>query len=99
MPRGVLWTALDLNLSEAITATDPLTVALKNRAQWANGNNLPEGASPNAMCAMVDQGFKAEASQAVTELAGGMIRLARVGADWSVAEFIAPKTPVTGTCD
>ncbi len=98
MPRGVLWTALPIVQGEQISATDPLTVALQQRAAWAQGQNLPTNASADAMCAMVDQGFKAEASQAISELAGGRIRLARVGADWSVAEAIAPNTDVKGSC-
>jgi hypothetical protein len=98
MPRGVLWTALEADTATAITATDPLTVALKNRALWAQAKNLPPNGSSDAMCAMVDHGFDAEASQAISTLGGGKIRLARKGADWSVVEFIAPNTAVTGSC-
>ena len=98
MPRGVLWTALEPGSSATVTATDPLTVALKSRARWAQNQNLPEGVSADTMCALVDQGFKAEASQAISEAGNGQIRLARVGANWSVADFIAPNTSVTGSC-
>jgi len=98
MPRGVLWTALKGSADAPISATDPLSVALRSRAQWAAGKNLPANVSADTMCALVDQGFKAEASQAISALGGGKIRLARVGADWSVAEIIPPNAPVLGSC-
>ncbi len=98
MPRGVLWTALDADPSAPPEATDPLTTALYARAQWAKGINLPSGATADGMCALVDQGFAAEASQAISETGGGRVRLSRVGATWSVAEAKAPETPPEGTC-
>ncbi len=98
MPRGVLWTALETVPARAPSATDPLTTALYARHQWSQGLNLPEGATADAMCALVDQGFAAEASQAISETAGGRVRLSRVGAKWSVAEAKAPETPPEGTC-
>jgi len=98
MPRGVLWASLPDNQVPIESATDPLTVALSARTQWSKGLNLPDNATSDTMCALVDQGFSAEASQAISEKNGGRIRLARVGADWSVAEATAPTSPIDGTC-
>ena len=98
MPRGVLWTALEAEPTRTPGGTDPLTTALQARAQWAQGVNLPPGATADGMCMLVDQGFAAEASQATSERSGGRVRLSRVGATWSVAEATAPKHPPEGTC-
>jgi len=98
MPRGVLWGTLPDNQHNIREATDPLTVALAARARWAQSNNLPDGVTADTMCAMVDRGFSAEASQAYVEVGGGRIRLTRTGADWSIVEIKAPNQPVPGSC-
>jgi len=98
MPRGVLWTALTDEHDTTMSATDPLTVALAARGRWSRGKDLPPGGSPDALCALLDQGFTAEASQAVSEGHGGRIRLARSGADWSIAEIQVPSATSVGTC-
>ena len=96
MPRGVLWASLPEG--QTPTATDPLTVALSLRAQWASGQNLPANATPDQMCGLIDQGFTAEASQAISEHSGGRIRLQRLGADWTVSEAVAPTSTIAGSC-
>ena len=98
MPRGVLWTSIDADATENPSAADPLTTALYARSQWEKGVNLPQGATKDAMCALIDQGFEIQASQAVSEANNGRIRLSRVGATWSVAEASAPTSPPQGTC-
>ena len=98
MPKGVLWGTLPPEQHNIREATDPLTVALAARARWAQGKDLPGEVSADTMCAMVDQGFSAEASQAYSEVGGGKLRLARSGADWSIAEIAVPSQPVPGSC-
>ena len=98
MPRGVLWGTLPPDQHSIVEATDPLTVALAARSRWAQGKDLPADVSADTMCAMVDQGFSVEASQAYVEVGGGKIRLSRNGADWSIAEIAVPSQPVPGSC-
>ena len=98
MPRGVLWTALPKGSDSVQSATDPLTLALSMRSQWATGKNLPENATSDQMCTLIDQGFVAEASQATSEQNGGRVRLQRIGAKWTVSEAVAPTAAIDGTC-
>ena len=98
MPRGVLWGTLPPEQHDIREAKDPLTVVLAARARWAQGKDLPDNASADTMCAMVDQGLSAEASQAIVEVGGGRLRLVRSGANWSVADIEVPNQPVPGSC-
>jgi hypothetical protein len=97
MPRGVLWAALSAE-SAPEDAKDPLTLALQYRAWWASGAPAPKGFSPEQACALSDGGWRLEPNLAVAESGGGKLVLKRTGANWSLAEAIAPTVPVSGSC-
>jgi hypothetical protein len=74
------------------TPEDPLVVALQIRARWAGGRDLPEGASPGQMCALVDSGFTwASPDRAVWESDGGRFVLTWSGGRWSIESASAPR--------
>jgi len=98
MPKGVLWGALPSPENTEPTTKDPLSLALKLRAQWASGSGLPEGADPNAYCASIDQGWTIEDSQAVVTHQNGEIKLQRAGSDWSLTRLDPPPPPQSGSC-
>ncbi len=97
MPRGVLWAALSTE-SAPNDAKDPLSLALKYRAWWASGGPAPEGFSPDQACGMSDGGWQVEPNLAVAESGGGKLVLKRTGANWTLAEAIAPTVPPSGSC-
>ena len=71
---------------------DPLVVALQIRARWAGGADLPEGATPGQMCALVDAGFTMpEPGAAVWETAGGRLELTWSDGRWSIATASPPR--------
>ena len=75
------------------TPEDPLVVALQIRARWAGGRDLPEGATPGQMCALVDAGFVWESpDRAVWESDGGRFVLTWSGGRWSIESASAPRT-------
>ncbi len=74
------------------TPEDPLVVALQIRARWAGGRDLPEGASPGQMCALVDSGFLWETPEkAVWEADGGQLVLTWADGRWSIESVTAPR--------
>lgn len=69
---------------------DPLTEALKRRARWASGSDLPGGAAPASLCALVDQGFTLQGDTATWSADGGRLVLQWDGAAWSLDAATAP---------
>ena len=71
---------------------DPLVVALQIRARWAGGTDLPEGATPGQMCALVDAGFTLPSpGTAVWQSDGGRLELTWSDGRWSIASVKAPR--------
>jgi hypothetical protein len=77
---------------------DPITGALKRRAQWAQGAGLPTGASPGAGCALVDRGFTLDGDTATWEQEGGRLALTWDGTRWLEGETTIPATPEGWPC-
>lgn len=98
MPRGVLWVQTPHSGMDADSAKDPLTLALQLRAQWSIQKNLPPNTTADSLCAVVDHGFKVDASQAIATVGGGKVVLKRIGADWSLDAVVAPTEVVSGSC-
>lgn len=98
MPRGVLWVQTPASETESENAKDPLTLALRLRAQWTIQKNLPPNTNADTLCAIVDQGFKVDASQAIATLGGGKVVLKRIGANWTLDAIVAPTEVVSGSC-
>ncbi len=74
------------------TREDPLVVALQIRARWAGGRDLPEGATPGQMCALVDAGFVWDSpKRAVWESDGGRLVLVWSDGRWSLESATAPR--------
>jgi len=75
------------------TPDDPLVAALQLRARWAGGNKLPEGASREQMCALVDAGFTWTGSTTATwSLDSGKLVLTWNDGRWSIAEATPPQS-------
>ena len=69
------------------TPEDPLVAALQLRARWAGGANLPQGARPEQMCAVIDAGFEWTGSKTATwEHDEGRVVLSWTGSRWSATE-------------
>ncbi len=69
---------------------DPLAVALRWRARWASGGELPDGARHTDMCALIDHGFEIEddggATVARWSLGEGVVDLRLQDGDWLLGE-------------
>jgi hypothetical protein len=98
MPRGVLWVQTPPSGDVIGSTKDPLTLALNLRARWSLKKDLPLNANEDALCAILDNGFKVDASQAIATLGGGAVRLKRVGADWTLDSVVPPTEVVAGSC-
>jgi hypothetical protein len=69
---------------------DPLIGGLKRRAGWAGRRDLPPGAEPAALCALVDHGFTLDGPVATWEYAGGRLVLSWRDGAWSQTDITAP---------
>ena len=69
---------------------DPLLAALKRRAAWAGGIDVPPGATKNSMCALFDHGYTTEADAVVWSHEGGSMRLDWTGQDWTLGDVRPP---------
>lgn len=72
--------------------TDPLALAMRLRARWSSGADLPAGASNRAMCVLVDHGFVLEGDTARWQADGGTLVLGWDGERWTIRE-ISPAWP------
>ncbi len=77
---------------------DPLTEALKRRARWASGAELPAGAAPAALCALVDQGFTLNGDTATWSADGGRAVLSWDGGAWTLVAATAPTSAPPWPC-
>ena len=62
---------------------DPLIGGLKRRAGWAGSRDLPTGAAPAGMCALIDHGFTLDGTVATWEYGGGRLVLSWHDGAWS----------------
>lgn len=69
-------------------ASDPLGAALRQRATWAGGAELPSGADTHGMCALIDHGFTLarDGRSATWSSPPASLELAYQSEGWSIGE-------------
>jgi hypothetical protein len=76
----------------------PLETALRLRAGWAGGRDLPDGATNAQLCALLDHGFDLSGDVATWSVQDGSATLQWGGQRWSLEALSAPTAPLAWTC-
>jgi hypothetical protein len=97
-PTGDLWLQAGQLAGGPGADEEALTAALRLRAQWAAGTDLPPGADRDAHCALLDAGFTWNADEARFAWGGGALLLALSSGAWTTTELAPPTAPAPWPC-
>ncbi|MBL8615208.1 MAG: hypothetical protein JNM72_06330 [Deltaproteobacteria bacterium] len=97
-PTGDLWLQAGQLAGGPGEDEEALSAALRLRARWAAGADLPAGADPAALCALIDAGFAWNTDEARFAWGGGELLLALRANAWAAAELSPPSAPAPWPC-
>jgi hypothetical protein len=80
------------------SGADPLSAALRLRAQWAAGEGPGGAGAADALCALLDAGFAWTTDEARFAWGGGSLLLQFEGAAWQIGELSPPSEAPAHRC-